>query len=71
MLGARTFEARLQDGRWLHAAAAIWEISNALLDRQVNALSRDGHYTRARRGWTPPMVRTALLCSSSCRGSSA
>ena len=30
-------------------AAAIWEVSNALMDRQVNALSRDGHYARAAR----------------------
>ena len=44
-------------------AAAIWEISNALLDRQINALSRDGHYARAARLRTfQPMLRTALLC---------
>ena len=45
------------------AAAAIWEVSNALMDRQVNALSRDGHYARAARLRTfQPMLRTALLC---------
>jgi moderate conductance mechanosensitive channel len=45
------------------AAAAIWEISNALMDRQINALSRDGHYARAARLRTfQPMLRTALLC---------
>ena len=45
------------------AAAAIWEVSNALLDRQINALSRDGHYARAARLRTfQPMLRTALLC---------
>lgn len=45
------------------AAAAIWEASNALMDRQVNALSRDGHYARAARLRTfQPMLRTALLC---------
>jgi moderate conductance mechanosensitive channel len=44
-------------------AAAIWEVSNALLDRQINALSRDGHYARAARLRTfQPMLRTALLC---------
>jgi small-conductance mechanosensitive channel len=45
------------------AAAAIWEASNALMDRQVNVLSRDGHYARAARLRTfQPMLRTALLC---------
>ena len=44
-------------------AAAIWETSNALLDRQINGLSRDGHYARAARLRTfQPMLRTALLC---------
>ena len=45
------------------AAAAIWEISNALLDRKITALSREGHYARAARLRTfQPMLRTALLC---------
>jgi small-conductance mechanosensitive channel len=45
------------------AAAVIWEASNALMDRQVNVLSRDGHYARAARLRTfQPMLRTALLC---------
>jgi len=45
------------------AAAAIWEISNALMERQINSLSRDGHYARAARLRTfQPMLRTALLC---------
>jgi moderate conductance mechanosensitive channel len=44
-------------------AAAIWEISNALMDRQINSLSHDGHYARAARLRTfQPMLRTALLC---------
>jgi small-conductance mechanosensitive channel len=44
-------------------AAAIWEASNALMDRQINALSRDGHHARAARLRTfQPMLRTALLC---------
>jgi small-conductance mechanosensitive channel len=45
------------------AAAAIWEASNALLDRQLNVLTREGHYARAARLRTfQPMLRTALLC---------
>jgi len=45
------------------AAAAVWESSNALMDRQVNVLSREGHYARAARLRTfQPMLRTALLC---------
>ena len=33
------------------------------MDRQVNVLSRDGHYARAARLRTfQPMLRTALLC---------
>jgi len=45
------------------AALAIWETANALMDRQVNTLSRDGHYARAARLRTfQPMLRTALLC---------
>ena len=45
------------------AAAVIWESSNALMDRQVNVLSREGHYARARALRTfQPMLRTALLC---------
>jgi moderate conductance mechanosensitive channel len=44
-------------------AAAIWEISNALMDRQIEALSRGGHFARAARLRTfQPMLRTALLC---------
>jgi len=45
------------------AATVIWEASNALMDRQVNVLSREGHYARAARLRTfQPMLRTALLC---------
>ena len=45
------------------AAAAIWEISNALMERQIDALSRAGQYARAARLRTfQPMLRTALLC---------
>jgi moderate conductance mechanosensitive channel len=45
------------------AAAVIWEASNALMDRQLNVLSREGHFARAARLRTfQPMLRTALLC---------
>ncbi|MBV9559319.1 MAG: mechanosensitive ion channel [Bradyrhizobium sp.] len=45
------------------AAAAIWEASNALLDRQLGILNREGHFARAARLRTfQPMLRTALLC---------
>ena len=62
-IGSRLLSAVVTIGIAAFAAAAIWEISNALMDRQVNALSRDGHYARAARLRTfQPMVRTALLC---------
>lgn len=45
------------------AAAAIWEVSNALLDRQISTMSREGQYARAARLRTfQPILRTALLC---------
>lgn len=45
------------------AAASIWEISNALMERQIDVLSREGHYVRAARLRTfQPMLRTALFC---------
>jgi small-conductance mechanosensitive channel len=45
------------------AAAAVWEICNALMDRQLASLTRDGHFARAARLRTfQPMLRTALLC---------
>jgi small-conductance mechanosensitive channel len=62
-IGSRLLSAVVTIGIAALAAAAIWEISNALMDRQVNALSRDGHYARAARLRTfQPMLRTALLC---------
>ena len=45
------------------AAAAIWEISNALMERQINALSQGGQFARAARFRTfQPMLRAGLLC---------
>jgi moderate conductance mechanosensitive channel len=62
-IGSRLLSAVVTIGVAALAAAAIWETSNALMDRQLNALSRDGHYARAARLRTfQPMLRTALLC---------
>ena len=62
-IGSRLLSALATVAIAVFVAAAIWETSNALLDRQINALSRDGHYARAARLRTfQPMLRTALLC---------
>jgi small-conductance mechanosensitive channel len=62
-IGSRLLSAVVTIGIAALTAAAIWEASNALMDRQVNTLSRDGHYARAARLRTfQPMLRTALLC---------
>jgi moderate conductance mechanosensitive channel len=62
-IGSRMLSAVVTIGIAALAAAVIWEASNALMDRQLNALSRDGHYARAARLRTfQPMLRTALLC---------
>lgn len=62
-IGSRLISAVATIGIAVIIAAAIWEASNALMDRQINTLSRDGHYARAARLRTfQPMLRTALLC---------
>jgi small-conductance mechanosensitive channel len=62
-IGSRLLSALVTIGIAAFAAAAIWEAANALLERQINGLSRDGHYARAARLRTfQPMLRTALLC---------
>jgi small-conductance mechanosensitive channel len=62
-IGSRLLSAVVTIGIAALAAAAIWEASNALMDRQLNTLARDGHYARAARLRTfQPMLRTALLC---------
>ncbi|WP_407175851.1 mechanosensitive ion channel domain-containing protein [Bradyrhizobium sp. STM 3562] len=62
-IGSRLLEAVVTIGIAALAAAVIWEVANALMDRQVNMLSREGHYARAARLRTfQPMLRTALLC---------
>jgi moderate conductance mechanosensitive channel len=62
-IGSRLVSALVTVGIAVAAAAAIWEASNAFLDRQLNTLTREGHYARAARLRTfQPMLRTALLC---------
>jgi small-conductance mechanosensitive channel len=62
-IGSRLLSAVVTIGIAALTAAVIWEASNALMERQLNALSRDGHYARAARLRTfQPMLRTALLC---------
>jgi len=62
-IGSRLVSAVATIGIAALTAAAIWEASNALMDRQLNVLSRDGHFARAARLRTfQPMLRTALLC---------
>jgi small-conductance mechanosensitive channel len=62
-IGSRLVSAFVTVAVAAFAAAAIWEISNAVMDRQIDGLSRDGHFARAARLRTfQPMLRTALLC---------
>jgi moderate conductance mechanosensitive channel len=62
-IGSRLVSAVLTIGIAALVAAAIWEAANALMDRQLNTLSREGHYARAARLRTfQPMLRTALFC---------
>jgi small-conductance mechanosensitive channel len=62
-IGNRLLSAVVTIGIAALAAAAIWEASNALIDRQLSALSREGHFARAARLRTfQPMLRTVLLC---------
>lgn len=62
-IGSRVISAIATVGVAALAAAAIWEGSNALMDRQLASLTRDGHFARAARLRTfQPMLRTTLLC---------
>jgi len=45
-IGSRLVSAVMTIGVTAIAAAAIWEAANALLDRQLTMLARDGHYAR-------------------------
>ena len=62
-IGSRLLSAVMTIGIAAAAAAVVWEASNALMDRQLHVLSREGHFARAARLRTfQPMLRTALLC---------
>ncbi|MBR0697353.1 mechanosensitive ion channel [Bradyrhizobium lablabi] len=62
-IGSRLISAVVTIGIAALVAAAIWEVANALMDRQINTLSREGHFARAARLRTfQPMLRTALFC---------
>nr|WP_249158973.1 mechanosensitive ion channel domain-containing protein [Bradyrhizobium tropiciagri] len=62
-IGSRLISALVTIGIAAFAAAVIWEAANALMDRQINTLSREGHFARAARLRTfQPMLRTALFC---------
>ncbi|WP_456750844.1 MULTISPECIES: mechanosensitive ion channel family protein [unclassified Bradyrhizobium] len=62
-IGSRLISALVTIGIAALAAAVIWEVANALMDRQIDTLSREGHYARAARLRTfQPMLRTALFC---------
>jgi small-conductance mechanosensitive channel len=62
-IGSRLLSAVLTVGIAALVAAAVWEASNAFMDRQLIRLTREGHLMRAARLRTfMPMLRTALLC---------
>ncbi|MDB5501877.1 MAG: small-conductance mechanosensitive channel [Tardiphaga sp.] len=62
-IGGRVVSAVATIGIAALIAAAIWEGSNALMDRQLTILTRDSHFARAARLRTfQPMLRTTLLC---------
>jgi len=61
-VGGRLLSAILTIAVAAAAATAIWEFSNALIDRHLSHLTRDGHYIRAARLRTfLPMLRTTLF----------
>ncbi len=62
-IGARLLSAIVTIGVAVAAAVAIWEAVNAMMDRQLAALTREGEAARAARLRTfLPMLRTTLLC---------
>ena len=62
-IGNRLLSAIVTIGIAVLVATVVWEISNALLDRQLARLSREGHFARVARLKTfLPMLRTTLLC---------
>ena len=61
-IGSRVVSAAATIAIAAVVAAAIWEASNALMDRKLDQLIREGAYGRAARLRTfQPMVRTTLL----------
>ncbi|MDQ8726650.1 mechanosensitive ion channel domain-containing protein [Bradyrhizobium sp. LHD-71] len=62
-IGSRLLSAIVTVGIAVLIAAAVWEISNALLDRQLSRFSQEGQFAKAARLRTfLPMLRTTLLC---------
>ncbi|SNT50346.1 Small-conductance mechanosensitive channel [Tardiphaga sp. OK246] len=61
-IGSRVVSAVITVGIAAIVAAVVWEGSNALMERQLAALTRDAHFARAARLRTfQPMLRTTLL----------
>ena len=61
-IGSRVVAAIATVGVAALIAAAVWEGSNALMDRQLSSLTRNDHFARAARLRTfQPMLRTTLL----------
>jgi small-conductance mechanosensitive channel len=61
-IGSRVVSAVITVGIAALVAAVVWEGSNALMERQLTSLTRDGHFARAARLRTfQPMLRTTLL----------
>lgn len=61
-VGGRLLSALLTIGITVAVAFAIWEMSNAAIERHLTRLTREGHYARTARLRTfLPMLRTTLL----------
>lgn len=61
-IGSRVVSAVITVGIAAIVAAVVWEGTNALMERQLTSLTRDGHFARAARLRTfQPMLRTTLL----------
>ena len=61
-IGSRVVSAVVTVAIAAISAAVVWEATNALMERQLTSLTRDGHFARAARLRTfQPMLRTALL----------
>ncbi len=61
-IGSRLLSAILTVGVVIVISIAIWEVTNAVMDRRLISLTRDGHAAQAARLRTfQPILRTALL----------